>query len=222
MCVDDPHTRDRPAVSVVIRVEDQRAERGVRVPAWRRDPPDDRVEQFRDAFPFLCAHQQDVVGIDADQVVHLLLPPLRFSAGKVDLVQHRDDFEPGIEREEQVRQRLRLDALRRVDDQDRSLAGGERTRNLVGEVDVSRRVDEVQLVLLPILRRVLHAHRVQLDRDPALTLQIERVEDLILHFTFFERARDFDQAVGERRLAMIDMRDNAEVADLLELQSDDS
>jgi hypothetical protein len=56
--------------------------------------------------------------------VHLLLAPLRFGAGKIDLVQHRNDLEAGIEREEQVRQGLRLDALRRIDDEDGPLAGG--------------------------------------------------------------------------------------------------
>ena len=42
-----------------------------------------------------------------------------------------------LEREVEVGQRLRLDALRGVDEQDRALAGLERPRHLVGEVDVA-------------------------------------------------------------------------------------
>ena len=88
-------------------------------------------------------------GIGADQVVHFLLATLGLGAGQVDLVEDRDDLEPGVHREEEIRQRLRLDALRRVDDEDRALARGERARHLVREVDVPRRVDEVELVVSP-------------------------------------------------------------------------
>ena len=45
---------------------------------------------------------------------------------QVDLVQHRDDLEVVLEGEVEVREGLRLDALRGVDEQDRALAGGER------------------------------------------------------------------------------------------------
>ncbi len=48
-----------------------------------------------------------------------------------------------------VGDRLRLHPLRRVHHQDRPLAGGEAPRHFVGEVHVPRRVDQVQLVLLP-------------------------------------------------------------------------
>ena len=45
-----------------------------------------------------------------------------------------------------VGQRLGLDALRRVDDEDRTFAGLQAVADLVGEVDVSGRVDEVEAV----------------------------------------------------------------------------
>ena len=82
-----------------------------------------------------------------------------------------------------------------------------------------RRVDEIQLVRFAVARRVRHAHGVELDRNASLTLEVERVEDLFLHLALLHRARGFDQAVGERRLAMIDVRDDAEVADMIELQA---
>jgi hypothetical protein len=47
---------------------------------------------------------------------------------------------------------------------------------------------------------------------------IPRVEDLGLHFALLQHARGLDQAVGERRLAVIDVGDDAEVADMVELQ----
>ena len=84
--------------------------------------------------------------------MHFLLTPLRLGARQVDLVEDRNDLEPRVEREEQIRERLRLDALRRVDDEDRALARGERSRDLVRKVDVARRVDQVQLVEPAVLR----------------------------------------------------------------------
>jgi hypothetical protein len=48
-----------------------------------------------------------------------------------------------------VGQRLGLDALGRVDDEDRALAGLQAVADLVGEVDVPGRVDEVEAVGLP-------------------------------------------------------------------------
>ena len=61
--------------------------------------------------------------------------------------------EVGLQRQIEVRQRLRLDALRGVHDQDRALARRQAARDLVGEVDVSGGVDQVQLVFLAIVRR---------------------------------------------------------------------
>ena len=76
-----------------------------------------------------------------------LLATLGLGARQIDLVEDRDDLEPRVHREKEIRQRLRLNALRCVDDEDRALARGERARDFVGEVDVPGRVDEVELVV---------------------------------------------------------------------------
>ena len=51
------------------------------------------------------------------------------------------------------------------------------------------------------------------DGDAALALQVHRVEDLLHHFALRERAGDFEQAVGQRRLAVVDVRNDREIAD---------
>ena len=61
-------------------------------------------------------------------------------------------------------------------------------------------------------------HGIELDRDAALALEVKRVEHLRLHFTLLQRAGLLDQAVGKGRLAMIDVGDDAKVADVAELQ----
>ena len=47
-------------------------------------------------------------------------------------------------REVEIGERLRLDSLGGVDEQDGPLARGEASRDLVGEVDVAGRVDHVE------------------------------------------------------------------------------
>ena len=53
------------------------------------------------------------------------------------------------------------------------------------------------------------------DGDAALALQIHGVEHLLHHFALRQRVRRFEQAVGQRRLAVIDVRDDTEIADEL-------
>ena len=53
----------------------------------------------------------------------------------------------------------------------------------------------------------------RLDGDAALALEIHRVEDLRFHLARLQRAGHLEEAVGQRRLAVIDVRDDREVAD---------
>ena len=69
------------------------------------------------------------------------------------------------------------------------------------------RVDEVELVAAPV-----HADGLRLDRDPALALEVHRVEQLLAHLALGDRAGQLEDAIGERRLAVVDVRDDREVA----------
>ena len=74
------------------------------------------------------------------------------------------------------------------------------------------RVDQVELVDLAIGGGVFEGDRIALDRDAPLTLDIHTVEDLVTELSILNRAAGLDQAVGERRLPMVDMGDDAEIA----------
>jgi hypothetical protein len=50
--------------------------------------------------------------------------------------------------------------------------------------------------------------------DAALALQVHGVEHLGLHFARGQRAGEFQQSVGERGLAVVNVRDDREVADV--------
>ncbi len=117
------------------------------------------------------------------------------------------------QREVDVGERLGLDALGGVDHQDRALAGLERAADLVGEVDVAGRVDQVERrSVWPSRGRVLEAHRPGLDRDAVLALEVHRVEHLARHLPRVDRVGQLEQPVGQRRLAVIDVGDDREVA----------
>jgi len=53
---------------------------------------------------------------------------------------------------------------------------------------------------------------VALYGNTLLALQIHVVEHLILHLALVERIRLFQQSVGQRTLAVVDMGDNTEIA----------
>ena len=112
-----------------------------------------------------------------------------------------------------IGERLGFDALRGIDDEQRAFAGGEGARDFVREVDVAGRVDQVELVGLAVVRGVHHADGVGFDGDAALALQVHGVEHLGLHFARGERAGQLQQAVGQRGLAVVDVRDDREITD---------
>jgi hypothetical protein len=150
---------------------------------------------------------------DADDVLDLLDGLAGIRRRQVDLVQHRDHFHALLDRGVAIGHGLRLDALRGIHHQHGALARGERAAHLVGEVDVSRRIDQVQLIRFPALRPVFERGGLRLDRDAALALELHRVEHLLGHLALGQPAAHLDEAVGERRLAMVDVRDDGEVSD---------
>ncbi len=144
--VHDPDVGDDSAVGVVDGVEDQGPRRCVRVTDRRWGLLDDLVEDGGDALAGLGADAEHLGGVAADDAGELLGVLLGVGAGQVDLVEHRDDVEVGAQREIEVGEGLRLDALGGVDEEHGGLARRQRSRDLVGEVDVPRGVDHVEHV----------------------------------------------------------------------------
>ena len=175
---------DDAAEGVEHRVEDQRLQRGVHVALRRRHTLHDGFEHLLDALSRLARGEQNLLLAAADQVDHLVLHLVDHGRIHVDLVQHGNDLQVVAERQIEIRYGLGLNALRGIDHQQRTLARGDGARHLVRKIDVSRRVDQVQNVRCAVLVLVGNADGLRLDRDAAFALQIHRIEQLILHFTF--------------------------------------
>ena len=177
-----------------------------------RYPRDDRLQNFVDADARLGAGLDGFLRRDGKDFLQLTAHAGQIGVGQVDLVDDGNDGQPLLHGQMHVGNRLRLDALRGIDDEQRALAGGQTARNLVGEIDVAGRVEQIEPVFLPAFRLVAHRHRVRLDRDPPLALQVHGVQELVLFFALLDGAGAFEEAVGERGLAVIDVGDDAEIA----------
>ncbi|MDR8793368.1 hypothetical protein FEP87_05596 [Burkholderia multivorans] len=213
--VHDAHEHHDADVVVEPGVDDQRLQRRGRIALRRRHLRDQRLEHVLDAEARLRAAARGVGRVDADHVLDLGDRVLGVRGRQVDLVQHRHDLDAELDRRVAVRDRLRFDALACIDDEQRALARGQRTADLVREIDVPRRIDQVQVVDLAVARAIRQCSRLRLDRDAALALDVHRVEHLRFHFTVGETAADLDDAIRERRLAMVDVRDDREIANMI-------
>ncbi len=173
------------------------------------------LEDVGDALAGFGGDGDGIGGVKAHGLLDHLLGARDVGAGQIDLVDDGDDLEPVIDGEVGVGEGLGLDALGGIHHQQSAFAGSQRAGDFVAEVDVAGGVDEIELIDLAVLRGVHHADGMGLDGDAALALEIHGVEHLSLHLAGSERAGEFEQAVGERGLAVIDVSDDREIADVL-------
>lgn len=73
-------------------------------------------------------------------------------------------------------------------------------------------VNKIQRVHLPIGVLILHLDGMTFYRDTALPFKVHIVESLVLHVALGNGACVLEQTVREGTLAVIDMRDDTEIA----------
>ena len=73
---------------------------------------------------------------------------------------------------------------------------------------MARRIDQIEVVDLPIERLVMQRCGLCLDSYPTLFFDVHRVKNLCLHLTLGEAATTLDQAVCKGRLAVINVRND--------------
>ena len=121
-----------------------------------------------------------------------------------------------IQRQIDIGQGLRFHALRGVHHQQRPVAGRERAGDFIVEVHMAGRVDQVQNVRCAVLVLVGNADGLRLDRDAAFALQIHLVQILIAFFAVAYEAGVFENAIGQRGFAVVDVGDDAEIAKMFQ------
>ena len=78
-------------------------------------------------------------------------------------------------------------------------------------------IDEVKLVTTAIFRVVVQRDALRLDGDSSLTLDVERVENLVSHLALRETPTELDKPVGKRRLAVVNVGDDREISNMAEV-----
>ena len=215
--VEHAQVDDDAAVGVILAVEDQGLERRVPVAPGRGHAVHHHLQHGVDVDAVLGGDLRGIHGRDADDVLDLLLDLLGPGRGQVDLVDHRQHLQSLVHGEVGVGQRLGLDALGGVHHQHRALAGAEAAGDLIVEVHMARRVDEVQGIGLPVVGGVAQLDGAGLDGDAPLPLQVHGVEDLVLHLPGLDGVARLQEPVRQSGLAVVNVGDNGKIPDLRQL-----
>ena len=146
-----------------------------------------------------------------EQFVHVVDDLVDPCVGPIDLVDDEDHRQPGLERLAQDEARLWQRPFARVHEQQHAVHHRQRALDLTTEVGVPRRVDDVDLDVAEPNGGVLGQ-----DRDALLALEIHRVEDAVGDLLVLPKRPGLpEHRVDQRRLAMIDMRDDGYVTEIL-------
>ena len=152
-----------------------------------------------------------LVGVEVEEQLVDLIDDLRDArVGPVDLVDDQDHRQPQLERLAQHEAGLGQRPLGGVDEQQHPVDHRQAALDLAAEVGVARGVDDVELDVAVADGRVLGQ-----DRDPLLALEVHRVQHALVDvLVLAEGAGLPQQRVDERRLAVVDVGDDREVADV--------
>ena len=182
----------------------------------------DAGDQVGHAAEFVIAAERDLAeqGVGAEALADAFHAMREVGADAVHLVDVAHARHVVLVGQAPVGLGLRLDAGDAVEDHNRAVENAQRTVHLDREIDVSGRIDDVDLEALPLGR-----DRRALDRDAALALLLHvvgrgralavlgvvHVDDLVLATGVIEHA------LRGRRLARVDVGDDSDVAVELEL-----
>ncbi len=151
-----------------------------------------------------------IVGVEIEEeLVDLVEDLVGSRLGSIHLVDHGHDGETSFERLGEHVTGLRHGTLRGIDQQQDAVDQGEGPLHLAPEVRVTRCVDEVDACALPD-----DAGGFGEDRDASLPFLIVRVHDPIdCGLVAGEDAGGAQHGVDEGRLAVVDVRDQRDVAE---------
>ncbi len=138
---------NNPAVGVKLRIKNKGGKILLPGTGWR-DAPANGSQQFGNARPGLGRDLQNIGPLAMARLGKFGRRFLYPGAGKVYLIQHRNDGQTLLTREVEMGERLGLHALGGIHQENGALYRGEGPRNLVAEIGVPRRIDQVEDIIL--------------------------------------------------------------------------
>ena len=213
--IDHPHQHDDAHVVVKPAVNDHGAQRTIGIALGRRHAGHHRLQNFINAHACFGRAGNGVRGVNANDVFNFQFGVVGVSVGQIHLVQDRHHLHTQLQRGVAVGHRLRFHALTGIHHQQRTFTSRKGAAHLVGEVHMPGRIDQIEVIGLAIERLVLERRRLGLDGDPALFLDVHRVQHLGFHLARLETATALDQAVGQGGLAMINVRNDRKISDVI-------
>ncbi len=209
--IEHAHIDDDTPIGIERRVKDQRPQLVGALAGGAGDALDDGFQNILDADAGLGAGEHCFIGGNGEHIFKLPFDHGDVGIREIDFVDDRDQLQPLFFGQMHIGDRLRLHSLGGVNDEECSFTRREGTRDLIGKIDVPWGIHQVELVSVPVQRLVLHRHRMRLDGDAALALQVHRVEQLVLGFAMFDRTGELQEAIRKRCLSVVDVRDDAKV-----------
>ena len=132
-------------------------------------------------------------------------------AWQIDFVQNRNDFQVIFQGQIQITNRLCLNTLRSIYDQKRTFTSGDRSRYFVGEINVTRSVDQIENIFFSI-QLIIHLYCVRFYGNSAFFFQIHIIQSLRLQFSLGNGIGVFQKPVSQGRFSVVDMCNDAKVS----------
>src|SRR4029078_12807100 len=78
-------------------------------------------------------------------------------------------------------------------------------------------MDEIKHITLPVICFVIETNRMGFDRNASLAFEVHVVEKLFFHIALGNRSGELQNAIGQRRFAVIDVSNNGKISNKLRL-----
>ena len=199
---------------IIRKVKDESAILGAFTGTRRRNTRYNRLQKLGYTNAGFARHQQNIAPFASQQIHHFLAHFLGAAVRYVGFGEDRNDSEARVFGHLERGECLCLHALGAINQQEYALDSLQRAGDFVRKVDVTRSVDEVEFVGVTSLL-IRHAHRLHLNGNPSLPLQLHTIKYLLFHFARFDRFGGLEHAVSQGRLTVVDVRDNRKITNVV-------
>jgi len=131
-------------IGIVVRVKNESLQRQCIIAFRMLDLLDDGLEQHIHAKTGLGTYLDCQRAVKPEIVINLVQASLNVCRCQINLVDDRDDRQIMLHGHIQIGQGLGLDSLGCIDEKQRTFTGADSPRYLIGKIDVTRGVDQIQ------------------------------------------------------------------------------